>query len=288
MMGGFFERFAAVFIDGVLVLIVMVIIGTILGVVFGSLFAVSATPAIMIDRAEPVGPEAINGLMNSMRVVNSLSYLIGFVLVSLYYGYFYSKNGQTIGKKVMKLKVVREDNMQYVSFLRAVARDVFGKWVSGMLLGLGYFWYFMSQKRQTFHDMIVSTYVVKTDDAGNILMVGPALYPKEPVKTFLPCGCCVLFPISAIVGITMLAAVNPAKQMQKANQQRLLQEQTQQNWDKQYNDAQRSLPGAGGATGTGQKEQMTPEEFTQFMKDLNAQMEKTNKELEKGTNTLQR
>ncbi len=40
----------------------------------------------------------------------------------------------------------------------------------------------MSPKRQTWHDMIASTYVVKTDDAGNIKMDGLAAYKKEPIK----------------------------------------------------------------------------------------------------------
>lgn len=43
----------------------------------------------------------------------------------------------------------------------------------------------MSEKRQTWHDLIASTYVVKTDEKGEVLLNGPATYEKKPLYTCL-------------------------------------------------------------------------------------------------------
>lgn len=179
-MAGFFERFLAAIIDGFIVGIASFIAGMIFGVF------VALSGGYNADGSASTGTTFLSGLL-------------GMAIGYAYLGYFYTTKGQTLGKMAMKMKVVRSSNLGYMSWGEVALRDILGKWVSTILLYLGYFWYFMSEKRQTWHDMIASTYVVKTDDSGNLLMDGPAEYQKEPVKAFGLCG------IIGLMFIAMLA-----------------------------------------------------------------------------------
>ena len=69
-----------------------------------------------------------------------------------------NRNGQTIGKQVMNLRVVTEDGgavTQNVALTRACMRIV-----SGMALFIGYLWAFFDDRRQTWHDKVAKTLVV--------------------------------------------------------------------------------------------------------------------------------
>lgn len=68
-------------------------------------------------------------------------------------------NGQTIGKKVMKIKVIREDGKP-LDYKEAIIRYL-GYILSAMALGLGYFWVIWDEKKQGWHDRLAGTLVVK-------------------------------------------------------------------------------------------------------------------------------
>lgn len=180
MMAGFWERFAASFIDGI-----------ILAVVAGIL----SSPVVIIGQNTDYAP-----------VISMITSILSFGISVAYYVYFYTKQGQSIGKKLLKLKVVNASDLSYLSAGKVVLRDVVGKWVSQIVFCLGFFWYFMSEKRQTWHDSIASSYVVKTDESGNILMTGSEKYQKKPVLAFLPMGCFAVLTILVVVGIVMAIA----------------------------------------------------------------------------------
>ena len=67
-------------------------------------------------------------------------------------------NGQTIGKKVMGLKVVTTSGKK-PDWVKALIRSL-SRALSGILL-LGYLWMLWDEKSQTWHDKIADTYVVK-------------------------------------------------------------------------------------------------------------------------------
>lgn len=185
-MAGFFERFIASLVDGVIVGIASFIAGLIFGV--------------FVAIGSGFNPDG-----STSTATTYLGGLLGMAIGYAYLGYFYTTKGQTLGKMVMKIKIVRSSDLSYINWGEVALRDILGKWVSTILLYLGYFWYFMSEKRQTWHDMIASTYAVKTDDSGNILMDGPSEYKKEPVKAFGLCGLMGIIFIS-IIAIFVYAA----------------------------------------------------------------------------------
>jgi uncharacterized RDD family membrane protein YckC len=93
-------------------------------------------------------------------VIEFVVRLFGTVLAITYYVFFTGYCGQTPGKMVLKLKVIRTDGGD-VSYGRAALREVLGKFLSGIILGIGYFMVAFTKEKQGLHDKIADTYVVK-------------------------------------------------------------------------------------------------------------------------------
>jgi uncharacterized RDD family membrane protein YckC len=86
----------------------------------------------------------------------ALSTLVSF----LYYWYFWTNHdGQSPGKRIMKIKVVKTTG-EPLTAVDVLAR-VFGYWLSGMAFGLGFLWAAFDSKSQGWHDKIAGTYVVE-------------------------------------------------------------------------------------------------------------------------------
>ena len=88
--------------------------------------------------------------------------ILGDVLVVLvtvvYFAIFWVWRGQTPGKMVMEIKVVRPDGSN-VTPLIALLRYL-GYIVSAALLGIGFIWIAFDKQKQGFHDKIAGTFVV--------------------------------------------------------------------------------------------------------------------------------
>lgn len=90
----------------------------------------------------------------------SLGQTVSTALGLLYYVYFEGGQGATLGKKVLKLKVVSTAGASPIGYGSAAVRYI-GRIVSAIPIGLGYFWMLWDKDRQTWHDKIASTYVVE-------------------------------------------------------------------------------------------------------------------------------
>lgn len=154
VMASFFERLLAVIIDGVIIMIFSFIIGLVLGLL---LIPFSGTSLEFTK---------FSGNSSTSTLSNWLSIAISFI----YAGYFLTKKGATPGKQAMKIRVVKVEGFRNITWLEAFLREVLGKVLSGLVILLGYIWYFFDDKKQTWHDKIAGTYVVKTDGNGKILM----------------------------------------------------------------------------------------------------------------------
>jgi uncharacterized RDD family membrane protein YckC len=78
----------------------------------------------------------------------------------VYFGYFWGKDGQSLGMKLVNIKVIHRDSDQ-ISFLRGGLRGTFGYWVSSLIFGLGFLWAAFDAEKETWHDKIFDTWVVK-------------------------------------------------------------------------------------------------------------------------------
>jgi len=76
-----------------------------------------------------------------------------------YYTYFGVRSGQTPGKRAMRIKVVCTDGSLMSTGKSAVR--AFGYWISALCLYVGFLWALWDQDRQTWHDKMAGTHVVK-------------------------------------------------------------------------------------------------------------------------------
>ena len=94
------------------------------------------------------------------KTLGSLLYLAAFGWV-LYNAYQGGLTGQSYGKKVAGLRLLREQDGQVIGGGLGIGR-YFVHILDGLACGLGYLWPLWDKKRQTFADKIVKTVVIKT------------------------------------------------------------------------------------------------------------------------------
>ena len=86
----------------------------------------------------------------SLLLIHSISYAVFFT------GYC----GQTPGKMALRIKVIMTDGTD-ISYGQAALREVVGKFISALLLGIGYLMVAFDSKKQGLHDRLANTYVIK-------------------------------------------------------------------------------------------------------------------------------
>ena len=138
---GFWQRFVAALIDGILLYVVQFIIL--------AAFGVSAYAS---------NPQAISEGGFPMSLI--LAYIVILGANVAYYAYLESSERQaTFGKQAMGL-VVTDMNGERITLLNAVGR-YFSKFPSALILMIGYFMQPFTEKKQALHDMIAGTLVYK-------------------------------------------------------------------------------------------------------------------------------
>jgi predicted Zn finger-like uncharacterized protein len=135
---GFWIRVVSYLLDSVLLGVVQLVLSLLIGLAIG----------MMGIAAE--GDPAINTVIWLFGVSLSISYAVFFI------GYC----GQTPGKMALRIKVIRTDGSP-LTYGRAARREVLGKFISSILLGIGYLMVAFDSKKQGLHDKISDTYVIK-------------------------------------------------------------------------------------------------------------------------------
>ena len=132
---------------------------TVDGMIVGAIYLVLMIPVFILG----IVTASSGGNRDATATVSILILLlqgIGSLIALGYYIYFTGK-GQTLGKKALKIRVVRVENGEAPGYLKAFLREVVGKMVSAAVLGLGYLWMLWDGKKQTWYDKIAGTVVVK-------------------------------------------------------------------------------------------------------------------------------
>lgn len=111
-------------------------------------------------------PVSFMGDQDTAAAFVMLSSLLGYFLsLAVNYGYFIyftGKTGQTLGKKALGIKVLKLQTLQPPGYASAALRETVGKFVSAIVLGVGYLWVLKDEKKQAWHDKIATTIVVKS------------------------------------------------------------------------------------------------------------------------------
>jgi uncharacterized RDD family membrane protein YckC len=151
--GGFWLRFVAVFIDG---LITAIPTGIIQALLLGSL---GASMGRLGQSPNPAPEEALR-VLGPMFGMIGVSMVLGIAIACTYETFFIAKFAATPGKMALGLRVVRGDGTK-VDTGRAIAR-YFGKMLSAMILYIGYIMAGFDSQKRALHDMICDTRVIKT------------------------------------------------------------------------------------------------------------------------------
>lgn len=133
---GFWIRFAAVLIDYIIL----------------SVFNVAVSMAL-------VGTAAVSGDPTASAIAIGVVYLLSFAAALGYEAYFLVNKGATPGKMALGLRVVRASGGP-ITWGLAIGRH-FSKYISGLILGVGYFMAGWDVEKRALHDRICDTRVIK-------------------------------------------------------------------------------------------------------------------------------
>ena len=87
------------------------------------------------------------------------AFWISTLLFFAYFTVLIGDSGQTLGKKLLGIRVVRPGGLP-VSYGRATVRTL-GYYLSSLFLGLGFVWALFNKNNQTWHDKLAGTLVVR-------------------------------------------------------------------------------------------------------------------------------
>jgi uncharacterized RDD family membrane protein YckC len=86
------------------------------------------------------------------------SYL--FTVSYLFFGWFWTHGGQTLGMKAWKIRLTRQDRKP-ISWKAATIR-YFAATLSLLAVGAGFLWALVDRKKRTFHDWLSNTQITRT------------------------------------------------------------------------------------------------------------------------------
>jgi uncharacterized RDD family membrane protein YckC len=110
--------------------------------------------------------EQVTGILSGpllCRIGEAIWFGMSLLAAPVYFVFFHSATGQTVGKAVLGLRVVRLDGRRF-SVWGAFVRWI-GLFLSAIPFGLGLFWVGIDDRRQGWHDKMVATCVVYSWEA---------------------------------------------------------------------------------------------------------------------------
>jgi uncharacterized RDD family membrane protein YckC len=142
--GGFWRRFLAKFVDGIIMWVINVPFALLMGVgVFGT----------------------TGGSVGTDQMARFVLIQFGYQLVAIGIGigydvFFIRKYDATPGKMALGVKLLRSDGSK-LGVARIIGR-YFSQWISALILGIGYIMAAFDDEKRSLHDRICDTRVVKT------------------------------------------------------------------------------------------------------------------------------
>jgi uncharacterized RDD family membrane protein YckC len=151
--GGFWIRFLARLIDGIIVGVLNAIIRIPLMLMFGigTIGMGGLGRGLGVGRGGLIFGPALAGMLG-------ISTLIGLAIGAAYEVYFLSAHGATPGKMALGLRVIRADGGP-ISPMLALGRH-FAMWISAFILMIGYIMAGFDPEKRALHDRICETRVI--------------------------------------------------------------------------------------------------------------------------------
>lgn len=133
---GFWIRFLAYVIDTM-----------ILSIVF---YGMAIPLGILTDISSP---EPSTEALASMAFL----YLFFIVIYLAYVIYFYTQKGGTLGKLAFNIRVVNQDTGAKLTWGQVILRETLGKFLSALILYIGFFMAGLRKDKKAFHDLMASS-----------------------------------------------------------------------------------------------------------------------------------
>lgn len=96
--------------------------------------------------------------LNLCRIARGGEYAVSLLLPQVYFILFWWLGGQTVGKAILGIKVIRAGGGPIR--LSTALRRLLGYFIAMIPLGLGFFWALIDPRRQGWHDKLAQTYVI--------------------------------------------------------------------------------------------------------------------------------
>ncbi len=160
---GFFVRLAAYLIDEIIVGAGVIA----LKVLF--FFVTLALPGSLLKQ----------NFIFEYSVVDIILYAVGVT----YFILFTYCTGSTVGKKLFHLQVVSVEDRK-VTLFEVIYRETVGRFLSGLVLSIGYFLVVVHKEKKALHDLLSDTQVVYNLKYGKKEI--PSDVPLEPIVEQLP------------------------------------------------------------------------------------------------------
>jgi len=144
-------RFLAHFLDGVVFFAVLALIAVVSCGMAG-IGAIGVSP-----RASDSQNLASAGIGGALGFGTFFIALAGYIV----FLFFFLAKGKTPGKAMVGIRVADKRTGDRPGIGRMLLREIPGKFVSGLFLGLGYFWAIFDRDAQAWHDKIAGTVALK-------------------------------------------------------------------------------------------------------------------------------
>jgi uncharacterized RDD family membrane protein YckC len=136
---GFWIRVVATLLDAAIVLTLQLVLG------------------LMLVLA---GVISVGNSETQLIALITLGQLFGFAINCAYYVIFTGHGGQTPGKMALRIKVIKCDGSD-LGYGQAAFREIAGKFISAIILCIGYLMVAFDDQKQGLHDRMSDTYVIK-------------------------------------------------------------------------------------------------------------------------------
>lgn len=137
------RRLAAMLYDSVLIFAIWMVVGFLVLRSFG------------VEQARTVDGNVV--VLNPLYQYTTFAAMLGSAF--LFFGWFWTRSGQTLGMQAWKLKVQNADGSA-ISWRQASLRYVVGPFALAPV-ALGYFWMLIDGERRTWTDIVSNSTVVK-------------------------------------------------------------------------------------------------------------------------------
>jgi uncharacterized RDD family membrane protein YckC len=151
---GFWRRLAGLILDAVLYTLAL-IVACIPGVVFVGV----AVQDCVVDQEIACPPGALKITPLVVGLVLLAAAVVGIFAI---YVRSMGRTGATWGRTIVGIRVVDIDTQEPIGIPRAIGRTLFENIISANILYLGHLWMLWDKNRQTWHDKVTNSTVVRT------------------------------------------------------------------------------------------------------------------------------